>query len=185
MSAVYSTVLTYFDLHGRGTRLARSELMLYYGLSRIGLTMEEWEEFRRICRDAGVSASDELDTFRRMVQLLDRHGDDGYGDRPADMPRITYWFQHVPERFTTPRSRYNIGQIVELDATGFGPGALLQTGDLGTVISTGHVNEFGATMYRLLWHRDGRENDMVEDRLRISTPAPVTRDRSRSPRSRQ
>ena len=116
MSAVYSTVLTYFDLHGRGTRVARSELMLHYGLSRIGLTMEEWEEFRRICRDAGVSASDELDTFRRMIQLLDRHGDDGYGDRPADMPRITYWFQHVapvtreaPEvreaRSRSPRSR--------------------------------------------------------------------------------
>ena len=109
MSAVYSTVLTYFDLHGRNKRMARSELMLHYGLSRIGLTMEEWEEFRRICRDAGVSASDELDTFRRMVQLLDRHGDDGYGDRPADMPRITYWFQHVApvtrDRNRSPRSR--------------------------------------------------------------------------------
>ena len=23
------------------------------------------------------------------------HGDDGYGDRPVDMPRIVYWFQHV------------------------------------------------------------------------------------------
>ena len=106
---VAMTVLTYFDLQGRNKRMARSELMLHYGLSRIGLTMEEWEEFRRICRDAGVSASDELDTFRRMVQLLDRHGDDGYGDRPADMPRITYWFQHVAPvtraRSRSPRSR--------------------------------------------------------------------------------
>ena len=138
MSAVYSTVLTYFDLHGRGKSLARSELMLHYGLSRIGLTMEEWEEFRRICRDAGVSASEELDTFRRMIQLLDRHGDDGYGDRPADMPRITYWFQHVQE----PRSRYTIHRV-----------------SLSPI-------------------------SVPEDRLRISTPAPVTRDRSRSPRGR-
>ena len=103
------TVFSYFDLHGSSKRMARAELIVHYGLSRIGLTMEEWEEFRRICRDAGVSASDELDTFRRMVQLLDRHGDDGYGDKPADMPRITYWFQHVApvtrDRSRSPRSR--------------------------------------------------------------------------------
>ena len=65
--------------------------------------------------------------------------------------------------------RCNIGQIVELDATGFGPGALLRIGDRGTVISTGRVNEFEAMVYRLLWHRDGREHDMAEDCLRIFT----------------
>jgi hypothetical protein len=28
--------------------------------------------------------------------MIDRYGDDGYGDKPADMSRIIYWFQHVP-----------------------------------------------------------------------------------------
>lgn len=64
---------------------------------------------------------------------------------------------------------YNVGQIVELDATGFGPGALLRTGDRGTVIAPGRVDEFRAMVYGVLWHKDGREHDMVEDRLRIFT----------------
>jgi len=87
-------ILGHFDLRGRDKRAARSELMLNSGLSRVALTMEEWEEFQRACRDTGVD--DEMATFRRMIQLLDRHGDDGYGDKPSDMSRVVYWFQHVP-----------------------------------------------------------------------------------------
>lgn len=30
-----------------------------------------------------------------ITRLIYRHGDDGYGDKPADMDRITYWFQHL------------------------------------------------------------------------------------------
>ena len=32
--------------------------------------------------------------FRSLIRLLARHGDDG-GDRPADMTRVVYWFQHL------------------------------------------------------------------------------------------
>ena len=42
-----------------------------------------------------MAKSDEFRTFRIMVNFMSRHGDDGYGDRPADMTRIIYWFQHV------------------------------------------------------------------------------------------
>jgi hypothetical protein len=30
----------------------------------------------------------------RVAQMIGRYGDDGYGDRPKEMPRFTYWFQH-------------------------------------------------------------------------------------------
>ncbi len=102
MTTAVDAILGHFDLQGRSKRAARSELMLNSGLSRVALTMEEWEEFLRVCRDTGVA--DELATFRRMVQLMDRHGDDGYGDKPADMSRVVYWFQHVAP-VTRDRSR--------------------------------------------------------------------------------
>ncbi len=109
MSDVVMTVLGHFDLHGRSKRAARSELMLSCGLAHVGLTMEEWSEFQRICRDAGVVADDELATFRSMIRLLYRHGDDGHGDKPPDMSRIIYWFQHAP-LVTRDRSRSPRGQ---------------------------------------------------------------------------
>ena len=60
------------------------------------LTLAEWHEFLRLCSEAGVSRSDEERQFRSMIKLLSRHGNDGYGDRPADVTRIVYWFlQHV------------------------------------------------------------------------------------------
>ena len=74
------------------------------GWSRLepGLSLAEWHEFLRLCSEAGVSRSDEERHFRSMIKLLSRHGNDGYGDRPADMTRIVYWFQHLdvimPER---------------------------------------------------------------------------------------
>ena len=37
------------------------------------------------------------------------------------------------------------------------------------MIAPGRVNEFRAMVYGVLWHKDGREHDMVEDRLRVFT----------------
>ncbi len=106
------------------------------------------------------------------------------GPHPIDAARPPYaWVQfddynppcghgpfHIPTNFLKKLNpsvaRFSIGQIVELDATGFGPGALLQTGDRGTVVRGGFMNRFGAMQAMVLWHKDGRERDMVEDRLR-------------------
>jgi len=71
--------------------------------------------------------------------------------------------------FAGATARFHVGEIVELDATGFLPGASLQTGDRGTVVRKGRVNEFGAMETRVLWHKDGRESGMVEYRLRMYT----------------
>jgi hypothetical protein len=30
----------------------------------------------------------------RVAQMTGSHGDDGHGDKPKEMPRFTYWFQH-------------------------------------------------------------------------------------------
>ncbi len=96
-------IMVHFDLQGSSKRADRRELMLTSGLSRVALTMEEWEEFRRVCRDTGTT--DELATFHRMLKLLDRHGDDGYGDKPTEMSRVVYWFQHAAQPITRDRSR--------------------------------------------------------------------------------
>ena len=65
---------------------------LFYGSGWSGmenkLTMHEWQEFIRMCADSGVLAADELRIFRTMLNFMVRHGDDGYGDRSADMSRI-------------------------------------------------------------------------------------------------
>jgi hypothetical protein len=61
--------------------------------------MEEWEEFLRIVAESGTPESAELHAFRYTIRFIDHYGNDGYGDRPADMSRIIYWFQHVkPDR---------------------------------------------------------------------------------------
>ena len=70
------------------------------GLQRINagetpLTVEEFEEFLGVCKDAGVAKEAELRTFRAVLDMIERHGDDGHGDKPAEMSRIVYWFQHV------------------------------------------------------------------------------------------
>ena len=101
-AAVAKAIQEHFDL--RSKRAAWSDLMLNCGLSHVGLTVEEWQEFRRACSDSGVAASAELATFRDMIRLMDRHGDDGHGDKPVDMSRIVYWFQHVAPA-TRGRSR--------------------------------------------------------------------------------
>jgi hypothetical protein len=88
---VASAIQRHFGLHRR----ALADLMRS-GLFDAGLAMEEWEEFLRICSKAGTPKRAELDVFRSVLRMLDRYGDDGYGDKPADMSRIVYWFQHVP-----------------------------------------------------------------------------------------
>ena len=48
-----------------------------------------------------VSTDDErffpllADVSERVYKLLSRYNDDGYGDKPADLHRITYWYQHL------------------------------------------------------------------------------------------
>ena len=64
---------------------------------------------------------------------------------------------------------FNVGQIVQLDAWGFGQGALLQTGDRGTVVVRGHLNEFDAYAPNVLWHKNGITAIMSEDRLSVYT----------------
>ena len=67
---------------------------------------------------------------------------------------------------------FSIGQIVEVDATGFLRGARLQTGDRGTVIATENSRE----ETKVSWHRTGHESWMTSWRLRVSVdPMDATR----------
>jgi hypothetical protein len=101
---VGAAIQRHFGLHRRALlNLMRG------GLFDVGLTMEEWEEFLRISGEAGTPQRAQLTVFESTMRLLDRHGDDGYGDKPAEMSRIVYWFQHVPPaadaRSRSPRRR--------------------------------------------------------------------------------
>ena len=59
------------------------------------LSLAEWEDFLRLCGEAGVPREVEKQHFRSLVRLMAEYGNDGYGDRPADMTRVVYWFQHL------------------------------------------------------------------------------------------
>ena len=85
--------------------------------------------------------------------------------------------QVVAPSFPTERSspRFNVGQVVKLDASGFGTGSQLQHGDLGTILSQGVVNEFEHIAYRIKWHRAEISASMVEERLEFYAHA-VDRD---------
>jgi hypothetical protein len=91
MSEVVTAVLRHFaSLRGPARfDLARS-------VTDVALTVDEWAEFLRICGEAGTPQHAQLDTLRAVLRCIDRYGDDGYGDKPADMSRVVYWFQHVP-----------------------------------------------------------------------------------------
>ena len=68
-------------------------------------------------------------------------------------------------------ARFKVGQIVELapETTGiFRPGDLMQTGDRGTVIAPGEFDE-GGVFYKVLWHKDGREDEVLQDMLSVFT----------------
>ncbi len=59
------------------------------------LSLAEWEEFLRLCGEAGVPRDAEERHFRFLVGLMATYGNDGYKDCPADMTRVVYWFQHL------------------------------------------------------------------------------------------
>jgi len=99
-SRVAQAVMDRWGLRDRGGNVNKHwwrEFCFESGWSRMEnkLTMAEWEEFLRVCGEAGVAPSNELRVFRSVLGMISRYGDDGYGDRPADMSRIVYWFQHV------------------------------------------------------------------------------------------
>jgi hypothetical protein len=99
LSEVVAAVLGHFaSLRGPSRfDLARS-------VTDVALTLGEWEEFLRVCGEAGTPQRAQLDVFKSVLRMIDRYGDDGYGDKPADMSRVIYWFQHVPPaRSRSPR----------------------------------------------------------------------------------
>jgi hypothetical protein len=100
LSEVVAAVLRHFALRGPARfDLARS-------VTDVALTVGEWEEFLRVCEEAGTPQRAQLETFRSVLRCIDRYGDDGYGDKPAEMSRVVYWFQHVPPaRSRSPRAR--------------------------------------------------------------------------------
>ena len=59
------------------------------------LSLAEWEEFVRLCGEAGVCRDAEERHFRSMVGMMSAYGNDGFGDKPKDMLRCVYWFQHL------------------------------------------------------------------------------------------
>ncbi len=59
------------------------------------LSLAEWDEFLRLCGEAGVPRHAEEQDFRALVDMMARYGNDGYNDRPAEMTRVVYCFQHL------------------------------------------------------------------------------------------
>ena len=115
MSEVHKAVIARWGVPDRRGKTNRWWIDFFFdsGLQRITtgetpLTIEEFEEFLRVCKDAGVAKEAELRTFRAVLGMIERHGDDGHGDKPAEMSRIVYWFQHVDTggvRERSPRRR--------------------------------------------------------------------------------
>ena len=66
-------------------------------------------------------------------------------------------------------ARFNVGQIVVLDASGFSEGGL-RTGDRGTVVGASTVWGPGARV--VFWHRLGLESPVLVNRLRLDTNPP-------------
>ena len=54
------------------------------------LSLAEWHDFLRLCGEVGVPRDADEQHFRSLIRLIARHGDDGHGDRPADMTRVVY-----------------------------------------------------------------------------------------------
>ena len=38
----------------------------------------------------------------RVAQMIGWYGDDGHGNKPKEMPRFTYWFQHLDTQKSVP-----------------------------------------------------------------------------------
>jgi hypothetical protein len=76
---------------------------LMRSVAAVQLTAAEFADFLHICEEAGTPQRAQLETLRAVLRKIDRYGDDGYGDKPAEMSRVVYWFQHVPARSRSPR----------------------------------------------------------------------------------
>lgn len=46
----------------------------------------------------------------KASRLIELYGDDGYGDKPDDLNRMTYWLQHVNERAITDYIAEHMGE---------------------------------------------------------------------------
>ena len=93
-------IKAYFSFgKSRAEKVKWSNLWFESGLNRAAMTSAEFAEFKEVCAVAGIPASEQLATLTKMSNMLDRYGDTGYGDKPDDMSRVAYWFQHVaPEQ---------------------------------------------------------------------------------------
>jgi len=98
-TAVVKQIVDTFNLHTNGH--ARAELILESGLTKVGLTQDEWGEFLSSAEIAGIKKGDQSQAFIAMVKMMGRWGDDGMGDKPTGMSRVVYWFQHIADRFAT------------------------------------------------------------------------------------
>ena len=36
-----------------------------------------------------------INNLETVIGFIDRYGDDGYGDKPIEMPRVEYWLSHI------------------------------------------------------------------------------------------
>ena len=66
-------------------------------------------------------------------------------------------------------AQFQIGQIVELGASGFLPDSTLQIGDRGTITSAARMNEFTEEEVKVLWRQNSRESWMTTRRLSLYT----------------
>ena len=65
------------------------------GFKSAGLSSSEFTEFKEACAVMGIPDSQQLSTLGKILRMIDRHGDDGHGDKEETMSRIIYWIQHV------------------------------------------------------------------------------------------
>ena len=104
---VAKEVNQYFSFgSSRGGKAQWANLWWESGLKTAGLNSAEFAEFKEACAVTGIPASEQLATFSKMLKMIESYGDTGYGDKPDDMSRIAYWFQHVaPEQAASAASK--------------------------------------------------------------------------------
>ena len=69
------------------------------------LSLAEWEEFVRLCQETGVPREAEKQHLRALVNNMATYGNDGMGDKPPEMTRVVYWFQHLHDLDLDTRAR--------------------------------------------------------------------------------
>ena len=61
-----------------------------------GWTDSDGRELKQLLEGLGVTGKPAFrDALNKVKDLVERHGSDGYGDKPDDMSRVAYWFQHL------------------------------------------------------------------------------------------